>query len=443
MICLGVWIEIRGEHRRVGDISGRDAGDACFTYADAYLEAPDSKAISISLPLEAGSFTPSQTRNFFEGLLPEGFTRRCVAQWLQADQEDYLTILSELGRECLGAIQILEEDKAPVPAAYRPLTLEKMQELAREGATASADIVTKSHLSLTGASGKVGLYYDEVNDQWYQPVGSAPSTHIVKQSHIRLQKIVANEQLCLLTAQNLGIRIPESFIIRTDAPQQPASAGDEFPLSGLMASEDTLLFATRRYDRIFAESPRYLGGLPLPLRLHQEDFAQALGIASADKYEKKQEGYLKKMFDLLRRYSSSPIEDQLQLWDICIFNYLVGNTDNHIKNLSLLYGPDLKTLRLSPAYDIISTQVYDSSTENMAVSIGNTYNLHAITRDSFASEAQNIGLGQQIAMRRYDRMAAAFPKALLQARDSLGSQLPEVEKLAERILGRARKFPGN
>ncbi len=442
MICLDVWIEIRGESRRVGDITGRDAGDARFAYADAYLGSPDSRAISISLPLEAGSFTPSQTRNFFEGLLPEGFTRRCVAQWLQADQEDYLTILSELGRECLGAIQILKEDQAPVPAAYRPLTLKKMQELAREGATASADLVTKSHLSLTGASGKVGLYYDEANDQWYQPVGSAPSTHIVKQSHVRLQKIVANERLCLLTAQNLGIQIPESFIIRTDVFPKPTaqrpSGGADFQLSGARTSEDALLFATRRYDRTFAESPQCLEGLPLPLRLHQEDFAQALGIASADKYEKKQEGYLKKMFDLLRRYSSSPIEDQLRLWDICIFNYLVGNTDNHIKNLSLLYGPDLKTLRLSPAYDIISTQVYDSSTENMAVSIGNTYNLHAITRDSFAAEAQNVGLGQQMAMRRYDRMTAAFPSALLQARDSLHSHLPEVQELAERILGRGR-----
>lgn len=63
--------------------------------------------------------------------------------------------------------------------------------------------------------------------------------------------------------------------------------------------------------------------------------------------------------------------------------------------------------------------------------------------DAFALEAQKVGLGQQMAMRRYDRMTAAFPQALLQARDSLGSQLPEVQELAERILGRARKFHGD
>ena len=295
MIRLSVWIEIRGENRYVGDITGQDAGDACFAYAKDYLQDPDSRAISISLPLEESSFSPSRTRNFFEGLLPEGFTRRCVAQWLQADQQDYLAILSGLGRECLGAIQILDQEAPPVPAAYTPLSLGKMQELAREGATASADIVTKSHLSLTGASGKVGLYYDEANDQWYQPIGSAPSTHIVKQSHVRLQKIVANEQLCLLTARNLGIPVSESFIIKTTSPQ--ASSAQRLSQSmAEMASDDTLLFAARRYDRTFASFSRCLDGLPAPLRLHQEDFAQALGISSADKYEKghekAQEGYL-------------------------------------------------------------------------------------------------------------------------------------------------------
>ncbi len=132
---------------------------------------------------------------------------------------------------------------------------------------------------------------------------------------------MANEQLCLLTAKNLGIDIPESFIVKTDSLE-----GEE------------VLFATKRYDRKILCDCRRLNGLAVPYRLHQEDFSQALGIASEEKYEKNQDGYLKKMFDIIRNYSSSPLEDQLKLWDIYVFNYLVGNTDNHIKNLSLLYG---------------------------------------------------------------------------------------------------------
>lgn len=60
---------------------------------------------------------------------------------------------------------------------------------------------------------------------------------------------------------------------------------------------------------------------------------------------------MKKMFSLLRAFSSNPLTDQLKLWDICVFNYLIGNTDNHIKNLSLLYSQDLKEVRLAPAYE--------------------------------------------------------------------------------------------
>ena len=76
-----------------------------------------------------------------------------------------------------------------------------------------------------------------------------------------------------------------------------------------------------------------------------------------------------------------------------MFNYLIGNTDNHIKNLSLLYGEDLKTIRLAPAYDIVSTMIYESSTENMALSIDGKYIIYDITRDSFLKEGVNCVLG--------------------------------------------------
>ena len=72
------------------------------------------------------------------------------------------------------------------------MSAEEVKRLAQEGATESAELVTKAHLSLTGASGKVGLYYDNEKDEWYLPYGDAPSTHIVKQSHVRLKNIVAN-----------------------------------------------------------------------------------------------------------------------------------------------------------------------------------------------------------------------------------------------------------
>ncbi len=418
MRTLRVFIEVEGRQTYVGEICGNTPEDARFSYAEEYRDRPEAVPVSLSLPFSEDIFSADRTRNFFEGLLPEGFTRRCVAEWMHVDVNDYLSILSGLGCECLGALKILEEGKAAALPDYRKLSFEDVQNLAREGAVESAQLVTQSHLSLTGASGKAGLYYDENAGQWYLPVGDAPSTHIVKQSHVRLEGIVTNEQLCLLAARYLGIDVPESFVVDTGR-----------------ARDGDVLFATRRYDRIFSENPGMLKGLPVPLRLHQEDFAQALGIPSSGKYEQQHRGYLKEMLALLRTASANPIEDQRRLWDICVFNYLVGNTDNHIKNLSLLYSPDLKGIRLAPAYDLVSTAVYGNSTREMALSIGGNYLLDTIDRKSFEQEAREDGLGVRMAMQRFDRLAADFEKALQKASDFLAAQgFGQATDFRERIL---------
>lgn len=414
---LSIYIEIKGESVYVGEIVGKDSNDACFTYADVYLENSEHRAISIGLPLEEKTFNARRTRVFFEGLLPEGFTRRCVAEWMHMDESDYMSILAGLGRECLGAIKIVDERDEIMQPEYRALSSGEVYALASEGATESAELVTKSHLSLTGASGKVGLYYDKKEDTWYLPIGEAPSTHIVKQSHVRLKKIVTNEQLCLMTARNLGIDVPESFIVSTN--------GDD----------ETVLFATKRYDRKFIENGKMLDGKAVPHRLHQEDFAQALGIASADKYEKNNEEYMKKLFDVIRAHSADPMTDSLKLWDICVFNYLIGNTDNHIKNLSLLYSEDLKSIRLAPAYDIVSTMIYERSTENMALSINGVCNINEISRELFEKMAAQVGMGSKIAMKRFDVMVKRFVEALNQAKEELKEQgFNQVEEIYEMII---------
>lgn len=185
----------------------------------------------------------------------------------------------------------------------------------------------------------------------------------------------------------------------------------------------------------FMEEDRMLNGMPVPQRLHQEDFAQALGIAASNKYEKNNEGYLKRLFDVIRAHSADPMSDSLRLWDICVFNYLIGNTDNHIKNLSLLYSEDLKNVRLAPAYDIVSTMIYQSSTENMALSIDGICNINEITRASFEKAASQVGLGSKMAMKRFDDMVNGFVNAINQAKEELKSQgFDQVEQICDRIM---------
>ncbi len=434
-----VCIDICGRTIPAGLLREDEAYHVVFQYLPAYLNRPEAAAVSVGLPLQEEAFSVRATQAFFEGLLPEGFTRRSVAQAIRADEGDYLALLYGLGRECMGAVRIVsmeglseeevnafdvlpDELKTRIygdeQAHYELLTPDQVRALAAEGATKSAELVTKAHLSLAGASGKVGLYYDAAGRQWYLPKGDAPSTHIVKQSHVRLEQIVLNEQICLRTAARCGINVPHSFII---------NVGD--------GRDEEVLLATERYDRIFLPESAASDGLPVPVRLHQEDFCQALGRVSQEKYEKGEEGYLKRVFDLLRSRSAEPVEDLLQLWDLLVFDVLVGNTDAHIKNMSLLYAPDLKSVKLAPAYDILSTTIYESSTHELAFRFGNVTVIDDITRESFAEAAKNAGLGQKMMMDRFEAMMARFPETLSQTAEELQDiGFSGAHALAERIL---------
>lgn len=414
---LTVSIEVNGEQNIVGYLRGHDYSDTTFQYDSDYMSCSGRMPVSLSLPFRGDAFDAVTTRRFFEGLLPEGFTRKAVAQWLHFSEDDYVSILHSLGKECLGAIRISDKDDSD-DSGYSRLSVRDVARLAGEGAVKSAEMVVGSHLSLAGATGKVGLYYDGAADEWYQPTGLAPSTHIVKQSHVRLDGIVLNEQFCLLTAKKCGIKTSNSFIVNTGK-----------------GNDREVLLASERYDRRITGSRKQINGLAAPLRLHQEDFAQALGISSSEKYEKLGDAHMKKAFDLLRRYSSSPIEDQLQLWNMIIFNCLIGNTDGHLKNFSLLYSPDMKSIRLAPAYDIISTVVYPASTRNMAFAVGGDYLIDDISEQTFRKAAKEAGLGEKMALGCLYTMLGKLEESMSESASILEEQgFSKVHSLQRSIL---------
>lgn len=389
-----VYLEVGGIQRIVGKIEGNSSEDARFSYAKEYTERNESRAISVSLPIQDEAFSAERTKVFFDGLLPEGFMRKSIATNMHFDENDYLSILYHLGKECLGAIRIDVTDEEQ-ESGYEEITPKQVEELASEGATKSTELVIKTHLSLTGASGKVGLYYDDREGLWYLPCGLAPSTHIVKQSHIRLDGIVTNEQLSMLAAHKCGIDIPESFIINVGK-----------------GMDSEVLFATKRYDRIIDENSPLIGNLKRPFRIHQEDFAQAMGVESYEKYERDGQNYAEKMFEIIRNYARRPLEDQLRLWNRIVFNFVLGNTDAHIKNYSLLYDSHMEGISLAPAYDMISTVIYESATKDMSFNIGGNRNLDRIDEDNFKLLASRAGIGEKIAMSNYHKMIDRFEKAI-------------------------------
>ncbi len=412
-----VYLEVNGSQVRVGGIEGNSSEDARFSYSKDYIDGNGSKAISVSLPIQDEPFSPERTKIFFDGLLPEGFMRKTIATNMHFDENDYLSILYNLGKECLGAIRIDESDDGQ-ESFYEAITSKQVEELAAEGATKSTEMVIKTHLSLTGASGKVGLYYDDNDDCWYLPCGLAPSTHIVKQSHIRLDGIVTNEQLSMLAARKCGIDIPESFIINVG--------------KGI---DSEVLFATKRYDRIIDETSQMIGNLKRPFRIHQEDFAQAMGIASFEKYEREGQNYAEKMFEIIRNYASSPMEDQMRLWNRIVYNYVLGNTDAHIKNYSLLYDSHMGGMSLAPAYDMISTVIYESATRDMSFNIGGARNLDSIDEESFKILAARVGIGEKLAISSFHKVLENFESAIKEAAKELQETgFENAGDIAERIL---------
>ena len=121
----------------VGYIEEESFDDARFQYDEEYLSRDDSKAISISLPIQKDPFSEDQTRTFFDGLLPEGFMRKTIAGNMHFDERDYLSILYYLGKECLGAIRIGEAGDEH-ENGYEEISSDQVRRLAAEGATRSS-----------------------------------------------------------------------------------------------------------------------------------------------------------------------------------------------------------------------------------------------------------------------------------------------------------------
>lgn len=140
------------------------------------------------------------------------------------------------------------------------------------------------------------------------------------------------------------------------------------------------------------------------------------------------------MFDLLRKHSADPIRDMARLWDQIVFNWLIGNTDAHVKNFSLLYSPDLRTLRLAPAYDLLAAAIYPT-TRKLSFRIGGAATVASVTEASFEAAAREAGLGVRMAMQRYHRMVEAFVPALRAASEVMQKEdFSEAAEITEQIL---------
>jgi serine/threonine-protein kinase HipA len=365
-VSLGVyWGEIEaGRLERAPD----SARDYTFTYTDA------TRPISLSLPLGRGSFDAAASGPFFEGLLPEGTVREQLARQLKLAPGDTYGMLAAIGRDCAGALQILEHERRSQTPSVQWLSAGELDELIRElprhplGVRAGDGAM---RLSLAGVQHKAVLCRD-ARGRFGRPLDGMPSTHIVKPERTdgEYPGLAANECFCMRLAQRCEL---------------PAARVE------LATIADRACLVVERFDRDTPTTPTDTSTKPTA-RVHQEDLCQALGLSPSFKYQRadwRLPSYAA-LSQLLDEHSEAPGADRLAGALAATFNFVVGNADAHAKNISLVYSSD--RIRLAPLYDVVSTAVYPELDRSLSLAIGDELEPDAIASIHWADLAEDFSL---------------------------------------------------
>lgn len=354
-------LNVYWETRLVGELI-RDGAWLSFRYDGSYCSLPGALPLSRHLPLRNPAFDDPATRSFFANLLPEGEIRRQVARQLGVSAENVFAMLEGIGGDCAGAVSILPPGDIRSPSGnYRPISRET---LARELATLpnhpfyAGD--ERVRLSLAGAQYKLPIYVE--TGEFFIPEGDRASSHILKTAIPHLEGTVVNEAFCMALAQKAGLPVPASAVV---------------DIGGLK------VYMIERYDR--QRSPA--GGIG---RLHQEDFCQALGVIPEMKYEQEGGPGFRACFRLVEEWSDEPVLDSLNLFNWTLFNFLIGNSDSHAKNLSFLYAGG--KIRLAPFYDLLSTTVYEHLNNRFAMKMGGQKDPRYLAPGHLAGFAAEAGI---------------------------------------------------
>src|SRR5579872_302322 len=276
----------------VGHLAQDDNGDMSFQYAESWVQGAGSVPLSHSLPLRKERFRRKECRGFFGGILPEESKREMIAHNLGISARNDYAMLERIGGECAGAVTFLPHGE-PMPDrhyGYRKLSDDELaailKELPRRPLLAGEEGI---RLSLAGAQDKLAVRVEPGTISL--PLGGAPSTHILKPNVERFDGVVFNEEFCMRLAAAAGL---------------PAAAIETREAGGIS------FLLVERYDRHHRPVPDRAQVIE---RLHQEDFCQALGLVSEQKYQKEGGPSLKQCFALLRNVSSAPVIDLARLLD--------------------------------------------------------------------------------------------------------------------------------
>jgi serine/threonine-protein kinase HipA len=272
---------------------------------------------------------------YFLNLLPEGARLQLLLESARA-KDDTLGLLLKVGWDTIGDVAVLPHGEEPGQhtAATTASKLHEVSfwDLFYKGASERPDN------SVPGIQEKISASTIAFGVR----AAGIPSA-ILKLNPPKFPRLVHNEEFFLRMAKDCGLKVNKAVIVH-DKDGEP----------GLLVS---------RFDRI----KRGKG----VAKLHQEDGCQLLDSVPANKYHLP----LRRIADAVARVCTSGVVEIERLLRLLAFSYLIGNCDLHAKNISVIWED---VIRLSPAYDLLSTLPYPSLDQHMALQIqGKDDNLRA------------------------------------------------------------------
>jgi serine/threonine-protein kinase HipA len=449
--------------RQMGHLT-QQQGRLAFAYSDDWRGAEGAYPLSTSMPLISKDHGHKEVTAFLWGLLPDN--EQVLQRWarsFQVSARNPFALLSHVGEDCAGAVQFVSEERAPTfleetgDNAVEWLTerdIGRRLTALKQDAGAGRTPRDTGQFSLAGAQPKTALYFD--GKKWGIPHGRMPTTHILKPPTDEFDGFAENEHLCLQLAAALGLQTTRSTIRsfdganaivveRYDRRRVTDIVADRLRAADVLdtqagraeaAGNINVADGLRQKAASIREQSRVLSNTsPVPvLRVHQEDFCQALSILPVNKYQDQGGPGPTEMIMHLRSHAANPEDsarDVRRLVDAQIFNWFIGGTDAHGKNYSILIGASGR-IRLTPLYDIASILAYpdkDPRKVKLAMKIGDEYRLSKITGSEWLKFAAANKLDQELVLERIRSLGKALPDALSDTIKTMRSQ-----KLDHRIL---------
>jgi serine/threonine-protein kinase HipA len=234
------------------------------------------------------------------------------------------------------------------------------------------------------------------------PVNGAVTSHILKRPTADFSELLENELFCMSLAERLGLTVPSVGI----------------PAAGVK------VFCSERFDRTPVAATRRMPRR----RVHQEDFCQILRVPPEKKYERDGGPDIADCALVIRQFSALPAEDLPALVRWVGFNCLIGNEDAHAKNLAFLYTD--VGLRLTPHYDLVSTEVYPHLRRELAMKIGSSWDVRNVQKSDWRRFATRLGLPWATVRRLLLDLSARSRDALPEVQDVCISQFGLAEMYA-------------